>query len=80
MLSKMEGVFPEPGAAASVAGLKKLVEKGIISSSEKVVAVVTGSGLKDITDVKNVFGSFTSVEKDLPAEELFALAQSFYKL
>jgi hypothetical protein len=44
------------------------------------VAVVTGSGLKDITDVKNVFGSFTSVEKDLPAEELFALAQSFYKL
>ncbi len=80
LLSKMEGVFPEPGAAASVAGLKKLVEKGLIDSSEKVVVIVTGSGLKDITDVKNVFGSFASVEKDLPVEDLFALAKSFYKL
>ncbi len=37
----------EPASATSVAGVKKLVEKGVIKSSDIVVAVLTGSQLKD---------------------------------
>jgi threonine synthase len=41
------GVGCEPASAASVAGAKKLVERGVISSNESVVCVLTGNLLKD---------------------------------
>lgn len=41
------GIGCEPASAASVAGVKKLVEKGIIKKNEKIVAVLTGNMLKD---------------------------------
>jgi threonine synthase len=37
----------EPASASSIAGLKKLTEKGEIYSGEHVVCVTTGHGLKD---------------------------------
>jgi threonine synthase len=37
----------EPASAASVAGLRKLMEDGTISSSESVVCILTGHELKD---------------------------------
>lgn len=43
LLGKMEGIFSEPGAAASIAGLKKLVECGKMCSSEKVVLLSQSS-------------------------------------
>ena len=46
-LATLEGIFVEPASAASIAGLKKLAEKGNIISSETVVCVTTGHGLKD---------------------------------
>ncbi|KSW10792.1 threonine synthase [Pyrodictium occultum] len=47
MLARLEGVAVEPASAASLAGLIKLVEEGVISSDETVVIVLTGHGLKD---------------------------------
>lgn len=41
------GIGCEPASACSVAGTKKLVEKGIIKSSDTVVGVLTGHVLKD---------------------------------
>jgi len=41
------GVGCEPASAASVAGVKQLVRDGVINSSHRVVAVVTGHVLKD---------------------------------
>lgn len=41
------GIFAEPAAAAAVAGLCKAVEDGIISGNDTVLALITGSGLKD---------------------------------
>jgi len=41
------GVGCEPASAASVAGAKKLVERGIISRGESVVCILTGNLLKD---------------------------------
>jgi threonine synthase len=41
------GIGCEPASAASVAGVKKLVERGVIRKSDRVVAVLTGHLLKD---------------------------------
>ena len=46
-LAKREGLFVEPAAAASFAGLIKLIGKGDIDKDEKIVCVATGHGLKD---------------------------------
>ena len=41
------GVGCEPASAASVAGLRRLVQDGVITSAHRVVAVLTGHILKD---------------------------------
>ena len=46
-LARAEGVFVEPASAASIAGLEKAVEDGLIGGRDSVVAVLTGHGLKD---------------------------------
>jgi len=46
-LARKEGVAVEPASAASLAGVKKLREEGIIDRDEKLVCICTGNGLKD---------------------------------
>ncbi|WP_404329737.1 threonine synthase [Mesobacillus maritimus] len=46
-ITRTEGVFAEPGSCASIAGVYKMVKKGAIPPGSKVVAVLTGNGLKD---------------------------------
>jgi threonine synthase len=46
-LARLEGIFVEPASAASIAGLERLRESGTIDSSDLVVCVTTGHGLKD---------------------------------
>lgn len=41
------GVGCEPASAASVAGVRQLVQQGVIKASDRVVAVLTGHVLKD---------------------------------
>ncbi|HSP05944.1 MAG TPA: threonine synthase [Acidobacteriota bacterium] len=41
-----EGMFVAPEAAAGLAGIQKLVEKGLVGEEETVILVVTGNGLK----------------------------------
>ncbi|UCH02969.1 MAG: pyridoxal-phosphate dependent enzyme, partial [Candidatus Bathyarchaeota archaeon] len=47
ILSKTEGIFAEPSAASTIAGLKKLIRLKEIDKDEEVVCVITGAGLKD---------------------------------
>src|SRR5262249_6667769 len=47
-LARETGVFAEPAAAASFAGLVKSREAGLIRDDETALVLVTGSGLKDI--------------------------------
>jgi len=47
-LAEMEGIFMEPTSAAAFAGLAELAAEGTIARDERVVVVVTGSGLKDL--------------------------------
>jgi threonine synthase len=46
-LSAQEGVFVEPGSAASVAGLLACHEAGLVPPGARIVCTVTGHGLKD---------------------------------
>jgi len=47
ILSAREGVFVEPGSAASVAGLIASHEAGLVPPGARIVCTVTGHGLKD---------------------------------
>jgi threonine synthase len=42
------GLFGEPAAAAALAGLRQAVEDGIVGRRDSALAVLTGSGLKDV--------------------------------
>jgi threonine synthase len=47
-IAQATGVFCEPAAAASYAGLVKAAEAGLVEPESRVVLLLTGSGLKDI--------------------------------
>jgi len=56
-LSGREGIFAEPAAAASVAGLMKCGKKGMLKKGQTIVCTLTGHGLKDpdtATKVRNL--------------------------
>ena len=48
VIARHTGVFCEPAASAAYAGLVKAVAQGMVSPDERVVVLLTGSGLKDI--------------------------------
>lgn len=48
------GVFGEPAGVACMAGLEKLWEEGTLRLGERVVCVITGNGLKDVTSALKV--------------------------
>ncbi|PIU55635.1 MAG: threonine synthase, partial [Chloroflexi bacterium CG07_land_8_20_14_0_80_45_17] len=62
MLAETEGIFAEVAGAASIAGLKKLLERGLIKGEETVVCLVTGTGLKDIKTAMKTGGKTLKVE------------------
>ncbi|OEH84418.1 threonine synthase [Desulfuribacillus stibiiarsenatis] len=66
LMAKREGIFAEPGSAASLAGVLKSVQDGTIPKGSKVVSVLTGNGLKD----PNTALSVTNYEPEVvPAEK-----------
>ncbi|WML59339.1 threonine synthase [Neobacillus sp. PS2-9] len=46
-LASSEGVFAEPASCASIAGIYKSIQQGKVKKGAKIVAVLTGNGLKD---------------------------------
>ncbi len=48
ILAETTGVYAEPAAAASLAGLIKVSNQNIISKDDQIVLLITGHGLKDI--------------------------------
>lgn len=46
MLSR-EGIYCEPAGATALAGLRKALKQGVLSTDESVVCLVTGHGFKD---------------------------------
>ncbi|MGC9522701.1 MAG: threonine synthase [Anaerolineae bacterium] len=53
-IARATGVFCEPAAAAAYAGLVKAVETSVVEAHERIVLLLTGSGLKDIASARKV--------------------------
>jgi L-threonine synthase (EC 4.2.3.1) len=66
-LARLEGIGVEPASATSLAGLKKLVEKGEIDRDERIVCITTGNLMKDPEEVVDVCDRPTEVEASLEA-------------
>jgi len=56
LTARTEGVFAEPAAAAAVAGLKRATAEGILRPRKRVVAIITGNGLKDVAGAMRATG------------------------
>jgi threonine synthase len=54
--ARLAGVFGEPAGVAGVAGLRAAVAGGLVPSDARVLAVVTGNGLKDIRTAAQATG------------------------
>ena len=63
-LARTAGVFAEPAAAAALAGLHSALEQSLVDREERVVLLVTGSGLKDIPAATRA----VTVPPPIPAE------------
>ena len=59
------GVFAEPSAAASFAGLVKALRDGVVTAEQTVVVIVTGSGLKDVRAAMKIPGCIKRIEPTL---------------
>jgi len=54
---RLAGVFAEPAAATAVAGLRRAVQDGIVERRALAVALITGSGLKDVKSAREAVGA-----------------------
>lgn len=61
------GIFAEPAAAASYAGLVKASQDGLILPSDPVVVISTGSGLKDVKAAMQAAGNAPVIEPTIEA-------------
>ncbi len=66
-LARLEGIGVEPASAASIAGLKKLVEIGEIERDEGIVCITTGHLLKDPERVIEICETPKEVDADVDA-------------
>ncbi len=67
-------VFVEPASATPLAVLKALLDRGDIQHTERIVLVMTGSGLKDIDSAANAITS-TPIEIGSKTEDLDRVAE-----
>nr|MDQ6911129.1 threonine synthase [Actinomycetota bacterium] len=71
LLARSEGIFGETAAGVTVATLAKLAARGTVRPDERVVAYITGNGLKTIDAVAPVVGPSATIA---PTMDAFAAA------
>ncbi len=69
LLASTEGVFAETAGGVTIACLAKLAASNVIKSDEKVVAFVTGHGLKTVEALAPTSGPTITIEATLEAFE-----------
>ncbi len=63
-MARLGGIFSEPAGAAGFAGIQKLNAEGFFKPDDKIVTIVTGSGLKDLGATADKLPSAYTVKKD----------------
>jgi threonine synthase len=66
---RLSGIFAEPAAATSVAGLRRAVAEGRVGRRASAVALITGSGLKDVQSARAAAGEPYEIAPDGSALE-----------
>jgi threonine synthase len=74
LLARTEGIFAETAGGVTIATLAKLAAEGVVRKDERVVAYVTGNGLKTIDAVAPHVGPTATIAPTLDA---FNAAVSF---
>jgi len=74
LLARTEGIFAETAGGVTIATLAQLAAKGVVRKDERVVAYVTGNGLKTIDAVSPHVGPTATIAPTLDA---FNAAVSF---
>jgi threonine synthase len=77
LLARTTGIFTETAGGVTVAVLAKLAHRGDIDSSERVVAYLTGEGLKTLDCARGTFETWeieSTVDAFEQARERFAVA------
>ena len=70
-LGRTEGIFGEPAAVASLAGLKKAIKEGIIKKDESVTFIVTGNGLKDPNNAQKAISKPELMEPNINKLDIY---------
>jgi threonine synthase len=71
-----EGLLVEPSSAMAAAALPTLLERGLISADERIVVLISSSGLKDPDYAAESLGEVPSIAPDL--DELYTALRSSY--
>ncbi len=67
LLAQTEGIFAETAGGVTIATLKRLAADGIVRSDERVVAYITGHGLKTLEAVSPYVGPTATIDPNLDA-------------
>jgi threonine synthase len=67
LLARTEGIFAETAGGVTIATLAKLAAQGVIRSDERVVAMVTGHGLKTVEALSGTVGPSATIPPTLDA-------------
>ncbi len=73
LLARTEGIFAETAGGVTIATLAKLTAQGVIRPDERVVAMVTGHGLKTVEALSDAVGPTATIA---PTLESFAEAMA----
>jgi threonine synthase len=68
-LAGRHGVFAEPAAAAALAGVVAAIDSKLIGPGERVLTMITGSGLKDTRSAIGAAGRPIAIEPSVAAVE-----------
>jgi|LGOV01.1.fsa_nt_gb threonine synthase len=71
-LGKTEGIFTEPAASASIAGLIKLVKENKISKDDITVVIATGNGLKDQSSILSRVNNVPVITAEKLIKDIFS--------
>jgi threonine synthase len=67
MTGRLTGIFAEPAAATTIAGIAVARQRGILNEKSNVLATITGNGLKDIQGALRAVGQPNDVPPSLDA-------------
>ena len=75
LLARTEGIFAETAGGVTIATLRKLTQEGVVRADERVVAYVTGLGLKTIEAVTPHVSTTATIRPSLEAFQALDLEE-----